>query len=257
MKKGDSSGGAGCTGTFVSPNTLITAAHCSYGCEGKAKDCPNQVFRTKHNKDSIKSFISPKFGSGYGPDLRVVIFPDGTSKDFYRLGPSKVGDSVTLVGIGLKSSKGKRVGTITSKESNVLKGTGGIISSGDSGGPVLLSGNILTGVIYMANSGSEFMVTNLFSDDSMELLKRSVQEGAVICGFNGSECGSGQGSTQQPVKSTADPSQDPSPQVATQDPASVCTPYQKQVVEGAKSSGETREKLNPSLHPCWDSLLVN
>jgi hypothetical protein len=35
---------------------------------------------------------------------------------------------------------------------------------------------------------------------------------------------------------------------------SACDQHQKQVVEGAKQAGESKQQLNPSFHPCWDAL---
>ena len=151
---------AGCTATFVSSSTMLTAAHCveDKGASVRVETGPAAGAVTK------KIYLHPQYTlTGVYYDVAVVIFPEGTSPEYSTVldRAAKVGNELTIVGYGrskfddLTTSGVKRKGfnvvsavaervSFTSKapqgEGN---GEDACSASGDSGGPMFIDDQII------------------------------------------------------------------------------------------------------------------
>ncbi|MBM4253127.1 MAG: S1 family peptidase [Deltaproteobacteria bacterium] len=151
-----------CTGTFIRPNTLITAAHCVSN-----RELP--IFVPALNVASNNVVVHPDYTGGPAMpphDLAFVFFPDdvGDQTLSIKLDPAAEGDPVQLIGFGdnqyfegtdSAGSGIKRIGTnqIEKVENGAIAllgqtganatdatspdGTRSALGSGDSGGPLL------------------------------------------------------------------------------------------------------------------------
>lgn len=190
-----------CTATFVSHNTMLTAAHC-------ASDHPVITLPELSGVTSVKVYQYPSRFPSLGTiddanDVAVVVFPDNTAPAYIQLAthePTK-GDAVTLVGygsctqfLGPRETMGRCRGTneideIDAETMIVTRGsTGVVLSKGDSGGPLFAAGNKIIGV---ANAGTGVVSkhSNLLAPKNFAWLKTVVKDGkAVICGLEGQQC---------------------------------------------------------------------
>lgn len=169
----DSSSSANCTATWVSHNTIITAAHCIFERGSKLTDVRVRVGEGKDAK-AVQILAHPKYVDAQSVpidnyDVAVLIFPDQSSKHFIPVAPAqpKAGDEITIIGYGKydhldgKSSGKKRIGTnkLTDIDrqgrlnfegklrptTGTEDGTGSesVNSQGDSGGPMLIASRII------------------------------------------------------------------------------------------------------------------
>jgi V8-like Glu-specific endopeptidase len=206
--------GSACSGSAVSTNTAVTAAHCVYSpgefigpngeISGKNFCIQNAVYK---KVCSSKIFVNPDvrrapdFSGGF--DTAYVVFPEGTFKSFFRVNTTKlnVGDEVVLVGYSEynlpDSSKGsKRFGynnisslleshqaDIFSTYNGGFEGVG--VSPGDSGGP-MLKACAVTGVASRMTGGAKQNIhTNLTHPKTVEFLKKSAE--GYFCGLSGDD----------------------------------------------------------------------
>lgn len=205
-------GRALCTGTFVSDNTLLTAAHCV------TPSAPGGGLKTMVNGRVIvplKALLSPMpEGKEREPkdDVAVIVFEDGTSDTWFELSrfPPKIGQRVTIVGFGQtdfvgdnRSDEKRRYGenTIsdlpdkgaTIKYELSVNSDGSAIGSdvmtgrGDSGGPLFL-GNGLLGIVSRGegkiNKGKLIEYdANLVTIEMEKFLKSTIKSGARINGL--------------------------------------------------------------------------
>lgn len=195
-----------CTATFVSHNTMVTAAHCTLQTRVIALPELGGVRSVK-----VYGYPSrfPALGTIDDPnDVAVVVFPDNTAPAHARLATKepKKGDAVTLVGYGsctefrgpaetLKRCRGTNtIAEIDAETMIVTRESGGVLlSKGDSGGPLFTDGNQIIGVANSGN-GVRSRHANLFAPKNLAFLKTVVRDGkAVICGLEGRSC-EGQGS---------------------------------------------------------------
>lgn len=201
-----------CTGTFVSDNTLLTAAHCV------TPSAPGGGLKTMVNGRVIvplKALLSPMpEGKEREPkdDVAVIVFEDGTSDTWFDLSrfPPKIGQRVTIVGFGQtdfvgdnRSDEKRRYGenTIsdlpdkgaTIKYELAVNSDGSAIGSdvmtgrGDSGGPLFL-GNGLLGIVSRGegkiNKGKLIEYdANLVTMEMEKFLKSTIKSGARINGL--------------------------------------------------------------------------
>lgn len=108
------SGSENCTGTFVSDEKMLTAAHC---IKGKVS------YYGTSTVDAIRTVVHPQWVDEGGTtvsdhlvpyDLAVVYFPKGTGKDWAMIGPPpKSGEWVKIMGFG--SSDWKPDGTTSGR----------------------------------------------------------------------------------------------------------------------------------------------
>lgn len=179
-----------CTGTFVSDNTLLTAAHC-IGSSNTVR------IRRRINATSLKVKVHPKTqvtGRLGAYDIAVVVFPDNTAPAVVsvKTSPVKPGDEALFVGYGRNSSSGgsgvKRVGrnkvrsidggkTIVSSRStsNPNSGEDVSVAPGDSGGPLFINGAI-AGITSWHSNYSRSGHANLTAEPNQEFLRAAISE---------------------------------------------------------------------------------
>lgn len=191
-----------CTATFVSHNTMLTAAHCT-------DEHPIITLPELGGVQSIKVYQFPLDNvSGIidANDVAVVVFPDNTAPAHARFATEspKKGDKVVLVGYGScteflgpaasrKRCRGTNEIAKIDVDSRIVthESTGVYVSKGDSGGPLFTVGNEIVGIANSAESDGSIrsMHTNLFAAKNLAWLRQVVQEGtAVICGLDGRAC---------------------------------------------------------------------
>ncbi len=216
-KTGTSSGGA-CSGTAVSTNTAITAAHCLYDkgdqvdkntgkISGKQYCISNAIYKDVCSSELYVPALYPKLeqSGGRGTDLGWVVFPEGTFKYFFPMnaGTLSVGDEIVMVGyseekLSDKSNGSKRFGWNkvtsfqTAARSDIFTNYASrfenvAVSPGDSGGP-LMQNCLISGVAsrMTEESNKKSIHTNLTHPDNVALLKSGIG-GAYFCGLSGSD----------------------------------------------------------------------
>jgi V8-like Glu-specific endopeptidase len=216
-KAGTSSGGA-CSGTAVSTNTAITAAHCLYDrgdqvdkntgkISGKQYCISNAIYKDVCSSELYVPTIYPRLeqSGGRGTDLGWVVFPEGTFKYFFPMnaGTLSVGDNIVMVGyseekLADKGNGSKRFGWNqvtsfqTAARSDIFtrydsRFENVAVSPGDSGGP-LIHNCLVSGVAsrMTEESNKKSIHTNLTHPDNAALLKSGIG-GAYFCGLSGSD----------------------------------------------------------------------
>jgi V8-like Glu-specific endopeptidase len=216
-KSGAGSGGA-CTGTAVSSNTAVTAAHCLYDrgdqvdkttgkISGKQYCISNAIYKDLCSSELYVSALYPKLeqSGGRGTDLGWVVFPEGTFKYYFPVnaGTLSIGDEILMVGyseekLADKSNGSKRFGwnkvssfQTTARSdiftSYVSKFENVAVSPGDSGGP-LMKECLISGVAsrMTEETNKKSIHTNLTHPDNAVLLKSGIG-GAYFCGLSGSD----------------------------------------------------------------------
>lgn len=192
----------GCTGTFVSPTTLITAKHCvgspnSQGIVSQQIRLPRQG-----NVYSLKVFAHPS-----GPtccskhDVAVAIFPKNTALQVTELSFAGVvqKDEITMVGFGGKSGDPtagdfgiKRIGTnaVDSVSEGMIKTTMNPngqsrcgLAPGDSGGPLFKNGAFV-GVASSGDGRTWSRHVDISNPEAIRVLKIAVDHGAEIPGLS-------------------------------------------------------------------------
>lgn len=207
-----------CTGTWVSSDTILTAAHCMWDwtVDGVWKDVWVIQGEAKGAKSS-KIYIHPDYTWDFGEggfvyDIAVVKFPKNTAKKFIGVAKKtpKKNDSLEIVGYGIVaegnfSSSGKRrSGTnkvhnvnkriaiqghyyqVGSDESGSSVSTGKDVlnGSGDSGGPMLVGG-LVVGVSSTASvenatpDKKEGYYVNIFHPDQKKFLLSAIKSHGV------------------------------------------------------------------------------
>lgn len=188
----------GCTGTFVSPTTILTAAHCAdHGFTYNG-------VKTK----SFKSFADHRgVAWDFSTDVRVLVFPKAVAPAWIPVSTQAVkkDEQVVYAGYGtydLNNSKydGKfRFGTnkVAGFEANDHliqtygafvetidgeEGLGSSVGPGDSGGPLLRDGLLIGIASAIANAGNKNKAihVNLTNPEIKQFLDEMNKEGADI-----------------------------------------------------------------------------
>lgn len=196
-----------CSGTFISDNALLTAAHCLDTLTPRN----NRLERT--GEQALHAWRHPDYnGDLGGTDLGLLIFPDHTASEFasIRSVVPKKGDALTIVGYGNnevwttsswwsgKQIKGRGAG-VKRKGNNVIAnlargmihfygvpgrapgvalGADVLSASGDSGGPLFID-SALAGITSGGWTDISSYV-DLTSWDSLGFLEFAKTKGAHI-----------------------------------------------------------------------------
>ncbi len=202
---------SGCSATFVSETTLITARHCVVSI--------NQDFRTLPvTYAGVTGFVIGA-GNYYPLDLSVVVFPKRVAPSFIPVATKSpfIGQDVTIVGFGSDESfRNHGIGTKRLGQNNIDRIQANIFSfkmddgashigSGDSGGTAMNENHELIGVMISTTieGDSWSNLTNLLAGEAQGFLREAVSRGAII---NGLSASSGSGSTvttETPTLSTS------------------------------------------------------
>lgn len=188
--------GGSCSGTFVSSNVYITAAHCVY----------DDADASNYEVDGVtasKVFYNPAYRNARGlenTDVGVLIFPDKTSTAYALLAdrPAHASDEVTLVGFapnsGNKSIKRKGVNKVSEVASSGMlvlhreNADGALSAPGDSGGTALLDGKLVANMTG-GDTESSTELSHLMAEENLSYLRRiRDQEKVRICGLDGDSC---------------------------------------------------------------------
>ncbi len=190
-----------CTGTFVSHNVMLTAAHC-------VSENDQVSLSELGNVRSLSSHPYPPgiIGTNWieSPnDVGIIIFPDNTSQHFASItaaAPS-VGDPIEILGYGscedfLGDRDGFRrcvgwnqISRIDPDTRIVTRSDGGqTLSKGDSGGPLFNQRNEIAGVAnatVLDDQGKrKFLHTNLMNRENRDWLEQIARSNGVeICGI--------------------------------------------------------------------------
>jgi S1-C subfamily serine protease len=186
-------GGGLCTGSFVSPNTMITASHCVRS--------NSKVSVARYEAKSIKIIEHPKSTDEVEPlDLAIVMFPANTATKWTRLTNRQpaAGDQVEMIGYGSCTRwDGPDTGTRRCRGTNKISGfddrmietarsNGVALSPGDSGGPLFYADESIVGIASGGDLGQGSMHVNLLLPENQDFLKDAVaKHQAVICGLDG------------------------------------------------------------------------
>ena len=186
-------GGGLCTGSFVSPNTMITASHCV--------SSNSKVSVARYEAKSIKIIEHPKSTDEVEPlDLAIVMFPANTATKWTRLANRRpaAGDQVEMIGYGSCTRwDGPDTGTRRCRGKNKISGfddrmiettrsNGVALSPGDSGGPLFYADESIVGIASGGDLGQGSMHVNLLLQENQDFLKNAVaKHQAVICGLDG------------------------------------------------------------------------
>jgi hypothetical protein len=203
-----------CTGTFVSDNTLITAAHCIKS--GEPGGGIKALFKGK-SLAPTKTFVpvvpieekrEPK------NDVAVVVFANGTADEWFPVSrvPPRVGQRITIVGfgqtdfVGNNASDEKRrfgyntITEITDGGATIVYelkvtcqgqalGKDAMAGRGDSGGPLFTKSGLI-GIISRGEIVSGKLIeydANLVTPAMSKFLQMTMKEGAKINGLSPEE----------------------------------------------------------------------
>lgn len=190
-----------CTGTFVSDNALLTAAHCMYQVDRSTGAVGATVLlRDQSDRPAIKTFANIRATGVSAYDIALAIFPDGTSDHSLPVADEmpQTGARVEMLGYGSRrvwngSDHERSAGTnIISGFWNEMivtrrSGSGSdqvAASPGDSGGPMILDGRI-AGVSSGGSGGRESYHAPVALRENLEWLNTiRTNHGARISGLN-------------------------------------------------------------------------
>lgn len=193
----------GCTATFVSDSTMITAGHC-------VTPGGSVQLRKRSTARSTKIIRNPRYTGTGLQDTAIVLFPAGTSAHWLPVQKQIVqsNDDVLLVGYGCTLSTGKsgekRIGTnkIAATSGGVISlrrgttgpesGTDATLCPGDSGGP-LLKGNTIVGIASYWDGGAGRLSghADVTHSENQKFLQSTLAQGASINFVEGTPNGGG------------------------------------------------------------------
>lgn len=231
----------GCTGTAVSADTMIFAAHCVYDVDAVTPMPDNRLFSignaqvcvsnaTLTNVCASNVYISqnylPTNTKQMTYDVAIAIFDNKPFKAFAEIenGKLAVTEEVAMVGyskvgVPTDATSTKAWGfntivqflsdiTIVSVKSTIRKGYGVAVSPGDSGGPLFRSCKLAGIASRMTLTDPKYSLhTNLTWSENREWLIQTKQIHAHICGLHALDA------TFCPVTARIRPNPDPQEEV--------------------------------------------
>lgn len=189
----------GCTGTFVSPTTIITAAHCA------DKGFTYKGVRTSSFQSMPEALKKPW---GFNIDVRLLVFPKAVAPAWIPISTKRVegNEAIVFAGFGTYDLKNnKNDGQFRYGTSNLLgfesgenllithgsdlekiegtEGTNSGVGPGDSGGPLLRDGlliGVASGIAGIGDDRHKSFHVNLTEPDIKAFLDEAVKNGIDI-----------------------------------------------------------------------------
>jgi len=209
----DQQGRTQCTGTFVGPNAILTAAHCLQRRFGSAVRTPLVYLNQNDDFETIVQISSQGQESGFGDDLAILILETDVAPASIKMNASGIasGTIMSLIGYGCtggsvgaghkrkgkakildikddnRRSKSVIISTVTPRYPNQtqlpIQDRQAHLCPGDSGGPALIDGAVAGVASWLDPSDSRGYVNrwaSVSSEFAKSIFATSVAEGAKI-----------------------------------------------------------------------------
>jgi hypothetical protein len=189
-----------CTGTFVSSNTLITAAHCvkSGVVEYNGVKAIDLIYDHTYTELHDKDFAVVIFPEGTAPATAQIITKAPKEGDEFVIVGYGNNDNIRETGAGKKRKGSNKISSITNDmiifygsaaTQGTATGENATSGKGDSGGPLFIDGQLAAvtccGMVAQDVEGKPFsisMYVNVQGQYSQQQVKEALSRGAKIPG---------------------------------------------------------------------------